>query len=79
MEIRPFTGYRYNSKVAGPVNRVVSPPYDVYDAAMQEAAYKKSPHHYVRLILNRENDPHKAAASTLEASVIDSGLLAANT
>lgn len=75
MEIRPFTGYRYNSKVTGPVSRVVSPPYDVYDAAMQEAAYKKSPHHYVRLILNRENDPHKAAASTLESWVKDQVLV----
>lgn len=75
MEIRPFAGYRYNSQVVGSVSRVVSPPYDVYDAAMQAAAYKKSPHHYVRLILNRESDPHKAAASTLEAWVKDQVLV----
>jgi uncharacterized protein (DUF1015 family) len=65
LEIRPFTGYRYNPAVVGLIDRVVSPPYDVYDDAMQQAAYDSSPYHFVRLILNRDSDPYASAAATL--------------
>jgi len=66
LEIRPLSGYRYDTTKVGDVGRVVSPPYDQYDDGLQAAAYDQSPHHFVRLILPRDTDPHQAAAKTLE-------------
>ena len=66
MDIRPFHGFRYNSHKVKSLEDVVSPPYDQYNAESQAEAYKKSPHHYVRLILPKESNPHQAAATTLD-------------
>jgi uncharacterized protein (DUF1015 family) len=43
----------------------VAPPYDVINLGMREALYQKSPYNIVRLILNRDPDPYKAAATYL--------------
>jgi len=66
MEIRPLRGLRYDTDVVGSLENVLSPPYDQYDEEMQAAAYARSPHHFVRLILNREANPYAAAAKTLD-------------
>lgn len=65
MEIRPFNAYRYDSSRVGSMDRVVSAPYDQYDDESQAAAYKQSPHHYVRLIYPTDSNTHEAAANTL--------------
>jgi uncharacterized protein (DUF1015 family) len=49
----------------GALDKVLSPPYDLYSDDLQQAAYDGSPHHFVRVILNREPDPYAAATSTL--------------
>jgi len=47
-EIKPFRGYRYSLK-AGPLSRLVTPPYDVIDEASQEEYYRRHPYNIIRL------------------------------
>ncbi len=53
-EIRAFRGYRYDLGRVGTLGDVVAPPYDVIDAALQQALYARSPYNVIRLILNKE-------------------------
>jgi uncharacterized protein (DUF1015 family) len=53
-EIRAFRAFRYDLGRVGALSDVVAPPYDVIDAPLQQALYRRSPHNVVRLILNRE-------------------------
>ena len=41
-DIRAFRGLRYDLGRAGPLSDLVAPPYDVIDAALQEALYDRS-------------------------------------
>jgi uncharacterized protein (DUF1015 family) len=52
-EIRPFRGIRYNPKRVEDFDQVISPPYDVIDAGLQEELYRKSPYNIVRLDFGR--------------------------
>ena len=51
--IRPFRALRYNLELVSDLGRVISPPYDVIDAAQQERLYQASPYNIVRLILGK--------------------------
>ncbi|MFN4259027.1 MAG: DUF1015 domain-containing protein [Gemmataceae bacterium] len=53
-DIQAFRGYRYDLGRVGALSDVVAPPYDVIDAAQQQALYDKSPYNVIRLELNRE-------------------------
>jgi uncharacterized protein (DUF1015 family) len=53
-EIRAFRAYRYDLGRVGALHKVVAPPYDVIDAALQQALYDQSPYNVIRLILNKE-------------------------
>ena len=53
-EILPLTALRYDLSVAGPLDALVAPPYDVIDPELQDQLYKKHPANVVRLILNRD-------------------------
>jgi uncharacterized protein (DUF1015 family) len=53
-DIRAFRGYRYDLGRVGSLCDVVAPPYDVIDAALQQALYDRSPYNVIRLILNKE-------------------------
>src|SRR5882762_4885580 len=53
-EVRAFRAYRYDLGRVGALGNVVAPPYDVIDAALQQALYQQSPYNVVRLILNKE-------------------------
>jgi uncharacterized protein (DUF1015 family) len=53
-EIRAFRAYRYDLGRVGALSDVVAPPYDVIDAALQQALYQRSPYNVIRLILNKE-------------------------
>lgn len=54
-EVQPFRGFRYDLARVGKLSDVIAPPYDVIDAALQQALYDRSPHNVVRLILNKES------------------------
>ena len=54
IEVKPFHGLLYNTKVTGPLIEVTAPPYDVISPALQESLYQKNPHNVVRLILGKE-------------------------
>jgi uncharacterized protein (DUF1015 family) len=49
--IRPFRALRYDEAVAGPLDSLVAPPYDVIDAEQREELLRKSPHNVVHLTL----------------------------
>jgi uncharacterized protein (DUF1015 family) len=53
-EIRAFRAYRYDLGRVGILGDVIAPPYDVVDAALQQALYARSPYNVIRLILNKE-------------------------
>jgi uncharacterized protein (DUF1015 family) len=52
--IQAFRGIRYDLGHVGSLSNVVAPPYDVIDAELQFALYKKHPANVVRLILNKD-------------------------
>jgi len=45
----PFRGLRYNQEKVGDLAEVVTPPYDVIDAAAQDHYYKINPYNIIRL------------------------------
>ena len=53
IEVKPFHGLLYDTKVTGPLAEVTAPPYDVISPALQESLYQKNPHNIVRLILGK--------------------------
>jgi uncharacterized protein (DUF1015 family) len=53
IEVKPFHGLLYDTKVTGPLADVTAPPYDVISPALQESLYQKNPHNIVRLILGK--------------------------
>jgi uncharacterized protein (DUF1015 family) len=53
-DIRAFRAFRYDPGRVGALGDVIAPPYDVIDAALQQALYDKSPYNVIRLILNKE-------------------------
>jgi uncharacterized protein (DUF1015 family) len=53
-EILPFRGIRYNPKQVGDFDRVISPPYDVIDPALQRELYERSPYNVVRIDFGQE-------------------------
>jgi len=63
--IEPFPALIFNRERAGQLEDLISPPYDLIDAARQEQLYARSPHNIVRLELNRDPDPYASAAATL--------------
>jgi len=71
LELAPFRALRFATTVAGPLEHLTSPPYDVIDAAGVEALEQASSYNVVRLILPRNDDHHgdryARAASTLRA------------
>ena len=61
--VRPFRALRYAETVAGPLEALVAPPYDVIDAEARLGYLRRSPHNVVHLTLP---DSSAAAAATLE-------------
>ena len=52
--VAPFRGLRYDPKHVGALSQVIAPPYDVIDANLQEALYRRHPANVIRIELNRE-------------------------
>jgi uncharacterized protein (DUF1015 family) len=57
--VKPFRALRYSAETAGPLDDLVSPPYDVISPAVHERLLAASPYNAVRLL--RPDDPHEAA------------------
>jgi uncharacterized protein (DUF1015 family) len=53
-KVRPFVGLRFDPGVAGPLQSLTAPPYDVITPAAQDRLYGASPFNVVRLILGRD-------------------------
>ncbi len=53
-EFRPFHGIHYHPPVAGEIERLVAPPYDVIDPALHGTLLEKNPRNCVRLDLGEE-------------------------
>ena len=66
-EILPFRGIRYDPERVD-LSEVVTQPYDKITPEMQEGYYRRSPHNYVRIILNKEPSERRytEAAETLD-------------
>ena len=58
-EVKPFRALRYDERVAGPLELLVAPPYDVISAEQRESYLTSSPYNVVRLTL--PDDEAKAA------------------
>ncbi len=67
-EFKPFRGLRYDPAQAGPLDRLIAPPYDVISPAQQQALYDLSPFNIVRVEYGRESgaDRYTAAARLLQ-------------
>src|SRR5438270_8958752 len=70
-DVRAFRAFRYALGRVGNLSDVVAPPYDVVDAALQQALYDRSPYNAIRLELNKpvpvdsEDDRYARAARLL--------------
>ncbi len=64
-EIQPLTALRYDLEKTGGLQDVVSPPYDVIDAAQREQLIARSPYNVVEIDLPQGEDPYENAARTL--------------
>jgi uncharacterized protein (DUF1015 family) len=65
-DVQPLRALHYDQSVAGPLQDLVAPPYDVIDPAQREALAARSPYNVVRVDLPTGDDPYAAAAATLE-------------
>jgi uncharacterized protein (DUF1015 family) len=73
-EVRPFVGLLYDPAVAGPIDTLTSPPYDVISPEDQQRFHSAGRYNVVRLILGREHpaglgrgDKYTRAASLLRS------------
>jgi uncharacterized protein (DUF1015 family) len=62
-DVRPLRALHYSPTVAGPLQALVAPPYDVIDAGQREALAGRSPYNVVRVDLPVGDDPYATAAS----------------
>ena len=54
--VKPFRALRYDEAVAGPLETLVAPPYDVITPEQREELRARSPHNVVRLTLPDSED-----------------------
>jgi uncharacterized protein (DUF1015 family) len=64
--IEPLRALHYDLGRVGPLDRVVSPPYDVIDAAQRSELEARSPYNVVRIDLPTGEDPYANAAQQFE-------------
>ena len=55
-DVRPFRALRYDVDVAGPLDRLVAPPYDVISAEERSQYVERSPYNVVNLTLPESED-----------------------
>jgi uncharacterized protein (DUF1015 family) len=65
-DVQPLQALHYDPAVAGPLQALVAPPYDVVDPAQRAELAARSPYNAVRIDLPEgEPDPYAAAAAEL--------------
>jgi len=80
-KIAPFRGLRYNLAQVGSLSKVIAPPYDVVDSALQKQLYDNSPYNFIRLELTKlepgDTDPNEVyqRAATLFRQWVRDGVL----
>jgi uncharacterized protein (DUF1015 family) len=80
-KIAPFRGLRYNLAQVGSLSKVIAPPYDVVDSALQQELYDNSPYNFIRLELTKQEsgdtDPNAVyqRAATLFRQWIREGVM----
>lgn len=72
-DVQPFRGLRYDTKNAGDLSSVISPPYDVISPREQQLYLEQSPYNVIRLELGEErhddsfeNNQYTRAYNTLQ-------------
>ncbi len=65
-DVHPLRALHFDQGVAGPLQQLVAPPYDVIDPAQREELASRSPYNAVRVDLPVGDDPYAAAAQTLD-------------
>ena len=70
--VRAFTGLLYDPGIAGPLDKVTTPPYDAITSAEQERFYRASPYNIVRVVLGKAQpgDDESANQYTRAASYL---------
>jgi uncharacterized protein (DUF1015 family) len=70
-EVKPLRTLRYEPSVAGPLEDVIAPPYDVIDDELRARLVARSPYNVVEIDLPRapdgNGDPYEHAATTMAA------------
>lgn len=75
-EVLPLRGVRYDTTVSGPLEQLVSPPYDVIDGPMRATLAARSPYSFVELDLPESGTQDRYAhAATLYRSWLATGVL----
>jgi uncharacterized protein (DUF1015 family) len=68
-DVKPLRSLRYEPSVAGPLEDVIAPPYDVIDAELRARLVASSPYNVVEIDLPRApggtGDPYQHAAATM--------------
>ncbi|MGI8846141.1 MAG: DUF1015 domain-containing protein [Thermoleophilaceae bacterium] len=68
-EVKPLRALRYDPDRAGPLDRLIAPPYDVIDAELRAQLLAGSPQNVVEIDLPEDpggGDPYAHAAATLQ-------------
>jgi uncharacterized protein (DUF1015 family) len=75
-EVIPFRGILYDPARAGPIDRLLAPPYDVISGTERAALAAKSPWNFVRLILPEGDGDQKYAQAAADLQRwLDDGVL----
>ncbi|MCW2989456.1 MAG: hypothetical protein JWM73_50 [Solirubrobacterales bacterium] len=65
-DVRALRALHYDQAVAGPLQGLVAPPYDVIDPAQREDLASRSPHNVVQVDLPAGDEPYATAAQLME-------------
>ena len=75
-DVQPLEALHYDQAVAGPLQQLVAPPYDVIDAEQRAELAARSPYNVVRVDLPEGDDPY-AEAARLSAQWQEQGAIVA--
>jgi uncharacterized protein (DUF1015 family) len=74
-DVEPLTALRYDLEVAGALQALVSPPYDVIDAEHRARLLASSPHNVVEVDLPQGDDPYAEAERILESWIAEGAVV----
>jgi len=66
-DVQPLEALHYDQAKAGPLQRLVAPPYDVIDPEQRAELAARSPYNVVRVDLPEGDDPYAEAAKIFES------------